>query len=35
VSGYLLDTNVLSELIRKRPEPVLTRNLRHFTRIED
>lgn len=27
MSGYLLDTNVLSELIRKRPEPVLVDRL--------
>jgi len=27
VSGYLLDTNVLSELLKKRPEPAVVRAL--------
>ena len=27
VPGYLLDTNVLSELLKKRPEPRVVRSL--------
>jgi len=32
VTGYLLDTNVLSELIRKRPNPGVTERVRNLPR---
>ncbi len=28
---YLLDTNILSEVLRKKPNPNLTKNLKHIT----
>lgn len=31
MSGYLLDTNVLSEVIKKRPEPTVLARLREVT----
>lgn len=31
VVGYLLDTNVLSELLKKRPEPTVVRSLNVIT----
>jgi tRNA(fMet)-specific endonuclease VapC len=34
VNGYLLDTNVLSEVLRKRPEPAVIERLRSLSAAE-
>jgi predicted nucleic acid-binding protein len=31
LSGYLLDTNVLSEVVKKRPEPTVLARLREIS----